>query len=100
MVQLSHPYMITGKNIALTVWIFVSKVMSLFFTTKPKFVIENSKKKKIYFYFFDYAKLLYMWITTNCGKFSKRWKYQNTLPASSEICMKIRKQQLEPDMKQ
>ena len=30
-VQLSHPYMTTGKTIALTRWIFVSKVMSLFF---------------------------------------------------------------------
>ena len=72
--------------------------MSLFFNTKPRFVIENCKKK-IYFYF-DYAKLLYLCITTNCGKFLKRWKYQTTLPASSEICMQIRKQQLEPDMKQ
>ena len=31
MVQLSHSYMATGKSIALTIWIFVSKVMSLFF---------------------------------------------------------------------
>ena len=31
MVQLSHPYMTTGKNIALTIWTFVSKVMSLLF---------------------------------------------------------------------
>ena len=31
MVQLSHPYMITGKTIALTIWIFVGKVMSLLF---------------------------------------------------------------------
>ena len=30
-VQLSHPYMTTGKTIALTRWTFVSKVMSLFF---------------------------------------------------------------------
>ena len=29
MVQLSHPYMTTGKTIALTVWTFVSKLMSL-----------------------------------------------------------------------
>ena len=29
MVQVSHPQMTTGKNIALTIWIFVSKVMSL-----------------------------------------------------------------------
>ena len=31
MIQLSHPYLTTGKNIALTVWTFVSKVMSLLF---------------------------------------------------------------------
>ena len=28
-----------------------------------------------------------VWITTNCGKFLKRWEYQTTLPASREICM-------------
>ena len=33
MVQLSHLYMTTGKTIALTIWIFVSKVMSLIFNT-------------------------------------------------------------------
>ena len=33
MVQLSHPYLTTGKTIALTVWIFVSKMRSLFFNT-------------------------------------------------------------------
>ena len=31
MVQLSHPYMTTGKTIALTIWTFVNKVMSLLF---------------------------------------------------------------------
>ena len=39
-----------------------------------------------------------VWITTNCGKFFKRWEYQTTWPASWEICMLVRKQQLEPDM--
>ena len=34
------------------------------------------------------------------GKFFKRWEYQTTLPASSETCMKVKKQQLELDMKQ
>ena len=38
MVQLSHPYMTTGKTIALTKWTFVSKVMSLFFNTLSSFV--------------------------------------------------------------
>ena len=41
-----------------------------------------------------------VWITTNCGKFLKRCEYQTTWPASWEICMQIKKQQLEPDMKQ
>ena len=34
------------------------------------------------------------------GKFFKRWEYQATLPASWEIYMQIKKQQLEPDMEQ
>ena len=32
------------------------------------------------------------------GKFLKRWKYQTTLPASWEICMQVKKQQLELDL--
>ena len=41
-----------------------------------------------------------VWITINCGKFWKRWEYQTTWPASWEICMQVRKQQLELDMEQ
>ena len=43
MVQLSHPYMITGKTIALTRWTFVSKMMSLLFNMLYKFVITFSQ---------------------------------------------------------
>ena len=39
-------------------------------------------------------------ITINCGKFWNRWAYQTTWPASWEICMQVRKQQLELDMEQ
>ena len=39
---------------------------------------------------------LTVWITTNCGKFFKRWEYQTTLPASWEACMWVKKQELEP----
>ena len=46
------------------------------------------------------TKPLTAWITTNCGKFLKRWEYQNTLPASWEASMQFKKQQLEPDMEQ
>ena len=45
-------------------------------------------------------KPLSVWITTNCGKFWKRWKYQTTWPASWEICMQVKKQQLELDVEQ
>ena len=45
-------------------------------------------------------KPLTVWITINCGKFWKRWKYQNTWPASWETYMQVRKQQLELDMEQ
>ena len=45
-------------------------------------------------------KPLTVWITMNCGKFWKRWEYQTTWPASWEICMQVRKQQLELDMEQ
>ena len=38
-------------------------------------------------------KLLTVWITTNCGKFFKRWEYQTTLPASGEIYIQVKKQQ-------
>ena len=39
MVQLSHPYMTTGKTIGLTLWTCVSRMMSLLFNTLSRFVI-------------------------------------------------------------
>ena len=58
--------------------------------------LEKAKvfKKKIYFCFIHYAKAL-VWITTNCGKFLKRWEYLTTLSASWETCLWVKKQQLE-----
>ena len=46
MVQLSHPYMTTGKNIALTRQTFVGKVMSLLFNTLSRFVIVFLPRSK------------------------------------------------------
>ena len=43
---------------------------------------------------------LTVWITIICGKFWKRWEYQTIWPASWEICMQVRKPQLELDMEQ
>ena len=47
---------------------------------------------------YNWQKPLTVWITTNCGKFWKRWEYQTTWPASWEICLQVKKQQLELDM--
>ena len=46
MVQLSHPYMTTGKIIALTIGTFVGKVMSLLFNTLFGFIIAFFKRSK------------------------------------------------------
>ena len=46
MVQLSHPYMTTGKTIALTRWTFVGKVMSLLFNMLSRLVIAFFPRSK------------------------------------------------------
>ena len=45
-VQLSHPYMTTGKTIALTIWTCVGKVMSLLFNMPSRFVIAFLPRSK------------------------------------------------------
>ena len=45
-VQLSHPYVTTGKTIALTRWTFVGKVMSLLFNMLSRFVIVFLPRSK------------------------------------------------------
>ena len=45
-VQLSHPYMTTGKTIALTIWNFVSKVMSLIFNILSRFAMALLPRSK------------------------------------------------------
>ena len=65
--------------------------------------VGSSKSKRIPE---KYLLLLYwlcqsLWLCGSqqtCGTFFKKWKYQTTLPASWEICMQVKKQQLEPDM--
>ena len=69
----------------------------------PTFIGSRKKareyQKNIYFCFIDYAKA-FDFVDQNCGKFFKRWEYQNTLPAYWETCMQVKKQQLELDMEQ
>ena len=56
--------------------------------------------KTIYFCFIDYTKSFDCVYHNNCGKFLNRLDYQTIWPASWEICMQVKKQQLELDMGQ
>ena len=58
--------------------------------------MEKAREFQKNIFFTDYTKD-FVWITTNYGKFLKRWEYQITLPVS---CIKAKKQQLVPDMEQ
>ena len=49
-------------------------------------VIEKEREFQKNICFIDYAKA-FVWITTNCEKFLKRYEYQITLPASCETCI-------------
>ena len=46
MVQLSHPYLTTGKTIALTIWTFISKIMSLILNMLSRFIIAFLQRSK------------------------------------------------------
>ena len=58
-VQHSHPYMTTGKIIALIRWIFVGKVMSLLFNMLPRLVIAFLARSKC---------LLLSWLQSLCSR--------------------------------
>ena len=50
MVQFSYPYMTVGKAIALTIWNFVSKVMSLLCNTLSRFVLAFLPRSNMHLY--------------------------------------------------
>ena len=72
-VQLSHPYMTTGKTIALTRRTFIGKVMSLLFSMLSKLVVTllpRSKRLLFYFYLFIFlASSNFMAAITTCCDF-------------------------------
>ena len=64
-------------------------------------IIKKAREfqKNIYFCFIDYAKA-FDYVDRKTVENSERWEYKTTWPASWEICMQVRKQQLELDMEQ
>ena len=71
-------------------------------TANIHWVIEKVREfqKYIYFCLIDYAKAFDSVDHNKLWKILKRWAYQTTWPASWEICMQVRKEQLELDMEQ
>ena len=71
-------------------------------TANIRWIIEKAREfqKNIYFCFIDYTKAFDFCESQQTGKFLKRWEYQTTWPVSWEICVEVKKQQLEPDMEQ
>ena len=64
MVQFSHPYMTTGETIALTIWTFVGKIMSLLFNTLCSFFhIFPSNKKNLFCFSVCFKYFLFLMCT-------------------------------------
>ena len=81
-VQLSHPYMTTGKTIAFTGWTFVSKVMSLLFNMLSRFVIAFLPRSK---------DLLISWLQSQSAVIlePKKIKSVNVSTFSPSICHEV-----------
>ena len=82
MVQLSHPYMTTGKTIALTRWTFVGKVMSLLFNMLSRLVIICLPGSKC---------LLMSWLQSPCAVIlePKKIKSVTVSLVSPSICHEV-----------
>ena len=82
MVQLSHPYMTTGKTIALTIGTFVSKVMSLLFNMLSRFLIAFLPRSKC---------LLISWLQSPCAVIMtpKKIKSFTVSIVSPSICHEV-----------
>ena len=82
MVQLSHPYMTTGKNITLTRWTFVDKVMSLLSNTLSRFVIAFLPRSK---------HLLILWLQSPSAVILEPLKIKSVMVSivSPSICHEV-----------
>ena len=87
MVQLSQPYVITGKTTDLTVWTFVSWVMSLLFNTLSRFVIIFQTRSN---------HLLILWLQSPASVIlePKKRKFVTASTFSPSICHEV----MEPDV--
>ena len=87
MVQLSHPYMTTGKTTVLIIWIFVSKVMSLLVNTLSRFVIAFLLRSKCFLISWPQSPTTVIWESTKI-------KSDTVSIVSPSICHEV----MEPDL--
>ena len=82
MVQLSHPYMTTGKTITLIIWTFLGKVMSLFSNMLFRLVIAILPRSK---------RLLILWLQSPSAVIlePKKVKYGTVCPLSPSVCHEL-----------
>ena len=83
-VQLSHPYMTTGKTRALTRWTFVDKVMSLLLNMLSRLVITFLQRSKLFFFF------IISWLQSSSAVIlePRKIKSATVSTVSPYICMK------------
>ena len=82
MVQLSHPYMTTGKTITLIIWTFLGKVMSLFSNMLFRLVIAILPRSK---------RLLILWLQSPSAVIlePKKVKYGTVCTLSPSVCREL-----------
>ena len=102
--HISHASKVMFKILQVRLQQYMNHVLQPGFRKCSQYLLDHWKSKRvpknIYFSLLTMSKPLTVQITTNCGKFWKRWEYQTTWPASWEIYMQARKQQIELDMEQ
>ena len=89
-----------SRKISSSAWLTMLKPLTVWITTN--WIMEKGREfqKNIYFCFIDYAKAFGCVDHNKLWKIYKKLEYQTILPASWEIHMQVRKQQLELDMEQ
>ena len=91
-VQLSHPYMTTGKTTALTTWTFVDKMISLLFNTLSRFIKAFLQRRK---------RLLISWLQSASAVIwgPKKIKSDTVSTVSPSICHEVMEPEFLPQQK-
>ena len=99
---ISHASKVMFKILQVRLQQYMNHVLQPGFRKCSQYLLDHWKSKRVaennISALLTMSKPLTVWITTNCGKFWRRWEYQATWPASWETCIQFRKQQLELDI--